>query len=83
MICQKRINEKATEELDTFWANGMENNDGNHNLPTLHSPKNFFTLRESLDKIHRLRLELATRDKSFECPQALKKARQQIQRRTL
>ena len=45
MICQKGINEKATETLDTFWADGMENNEGNHNLTTPNSLE--LTLREN------------------------------------
>lgn len=113
MICQKRLNEKATK--DSFWADGMENNDGNHDLTTFSSPENL-TLRENwretismsqitcasdgqsirindLEKdieeafwtrsIHTLRMESATRDRNFECPQDLKRASHQIQRRTL
>ena len=115
MICQKGKNERGPEEISSFWADGMENNDGNHDLTTLSSPENL-TLRENsreamsmsqitcafdrqsirindLEKdieeafwarsIYTPRMDSATRDKNFECPQDLKRASHQIQRRTL
>ena len=46
MICQKGINERGPEAISSFWADGMENNDGNHDLTTLSSPENL-TPREN------------------------------------